>query len=105
MNLNDSHLKRNDYLDMRNRIVSFFHGLITMLLSGYHMYFLHSECGDVNTKYEEIILIVSVGYFLYDFIAMAYFGLLDFSMTLHHLMAICGYLTVIYEGKSAYLAV
>lgn len=40
VSLPDKHLNREDYLDMRNRIVSFFHGIISLALSGYHMYFL-----------------------------------------------------------------
>ena len=33
---------------------------------------------------------MSCGYFSYDFLAMAYFGLLDFDMTVHHLLCISG---------------
>lgn len=105
LKINDSHLKRNDYLDLRNRIVSFFHGFITMILAGYHMYFLHSECGNPNTRYDEIILIFSCGYFMYDFMAMAYLGLLDAAMAIHHIMAISGYMFAFYENRSAYFAI
>jgi len=52
LTLPDGHLKREDRLDMRNRIVSFFHGCFTLTLTGYHMYFLHSECGAHNTTLE-----------------------------------------------------
>jgi hypothetical protein len=45
LNLPDKHLKRNDMLDMRNRIVSFIHGLTMVLLAGYHYYILKSDCG------------------------------------------------------------
>ena len=45
LNLPDKHLKRNDMLDMRNRIVSFCHGLTMVLLAGYHYYIIKSDCG------------------------------------------------------------
>lgn len=90
LNLPDKHLNREDYLDMRNRIVSFFHGVISLVLSGYHMYFLQNECGQKNTELETYIILNTVGYFLYDFIAMAYFNLLDWGMTIHHGICIIG---------------
>jgi len=40
LDLPDKHLKRQDYLDMRNRIVSFFHGTLMVILTGYHFYFI-----------------------------------------------------------------
>lgn len=97
MNLNipDSHLKRNDMLDMRNRIVSFFHGAGMLIFTGYHMYFLHSECGANNTNLERNIITISLGYFLYDFFAMAYFGLLDVAMIIHHGVCMLGYTVVL----------
>jgi hypothetical protein len=101
LNLPDKHLKRADFLDMRNRIVSFFHGLITMFLAGYHMYFLHSECGQTNTPFEALIIANSGGYFLYDLLAMAYFGLLDKGMLLHHTMCVVGTIIALIEGISA----
>ena len=36
------------------------------------------------------ILTVSCGYFSYDFLSMAWFGLLDLDMTIHHLLCIAG---------------
>jgi hypothetical protein len=88
--LPDKHLSREDYLDMRNRIVSFFHGIISLVLSGYHMYFLQNECGQKNTELERFIINNSAGYFFYDFIAMTYYGLLDWGMFIHHFICIVG---------------
>lgn len=90
MKLPDSHLPRNDMLDLRNRIVSCLHGLISVVLAAYNTYFLHSECGQKNTRFEEYIMIFSSGYFFYDFMAMAYFGLLDISMSIHHFICMFG---------------
>lgn len=88
--LPDGHLARNDMLDMRNRIVSCMHGTISIFLAAYNTYFLHSECGQKNTKFEEHILIFSCGYFFYDFLAMCYFGLMDASMFIHHFICMFG---------------
>lgn len=98
LKLPDSHLNRVDYLDMRNRIVSFFHGLISLFLAGYHTYFLHSECGQKNTDLEKLIVMNSAGYFFYDFVAMAYYGLLDKGMFIHHNICIIGMLLALAEG-------
>lgn len=100
--LPDKNLKRADYLDMRNRITSFFHGSVTMVLSGYHMYFVHSECGQSNSGFEEFILINSTGYFLYDFFAMAYLRILDFDMTIHHMMCVMGMYSCLLLGDTGF---
>jgi hypothetical protein len=42
-------LKKLDDLDVRNRTISFFHGLILMIFSGYEFYFAPGSCGDPNT--------------------------------------------------------
>jgi len=98
--LPDCHLKRNDMLDMRNRIVSCFHGTIILAFSGYHMYFLHSECGASNTSLERNIIVTACGYFLYDFVAMAYYGLLDMGMSIHHIMCVLGFTIMLSQGNS-----
>ena len=97
----DKHLKRVDMLDMRNRMVSFIHGFICIFLAGYSTYFLTSECGQKNTEFEKLIVMNSAGYFMYDFIAMAYFGLLDSGMFIHHNICIIGMVLALCEGVSA----
>ena len=100
LNLPDKHLKREDMLDMRNRMVSFIHGFLLMFLSGYHTYFMHSECGQKNTDYEIFIVLLSAGYFFYDLVAMAYFGLLDAGMFIHHNMCVMGMSIALAQGIS-----
>jgi len=90
LDLGDKHLPREDFLDLRNRIVSVVHGIISLFLAAYNTYFLHSPCGAPNTKFEELTLTFSASYFLYDFIAMGYYGILDMSMTIHHNICIFG---------------
>ena len=69
-------LKREVYLDLRNRMVSFIHGIMALLLSSYQMYFAFTECGDMTNSMEYFILVLSGGYFAYDFLTMAWFNLL-----------------------------
>lgn len=88
----DSHMKREDMLDMRNRIVSIIHGTLCMFLSGYNTYFVHSQCGEGNTHFEDLIMQFSCSYFLYDLVAMAFLGILDTSMFIHHNICVFGML-------------
>ena len=52
LKLNDSHLKRLDWLDFRNRIVSIIHGILVLIFSTYNTFFVHSGCGEENTRFE-----------------------------------------------------
>ena len=46
-------------------------------------------------------MVISSGYFSYDFISMAWFGLLDFDMTVHHLLCISGMAWTLALGKGS----
>ena len=99
--LSKYNLDRNKYLDFRNRLVSFIHGILCLLLSSYVAYLKFSSCGDATTQLEYFILTMSGGYFSYDFISMAFFGLLDLDMAIHHLMCIGGIVMILIENKGA----
>jgi hypothetical protein len=101
LKLKDEHLPRLDWLDLRNRIVSFVHGTAVLFLSGYNTLFNHSQCGEKNSQFEMFILQFSNGYFAYDLLAMAYLGILDRSMTIHHLICIGGLSGGLFTGYSA----
>lgn len=79
-----------ELLDSKNRIISIVHGLILVTFSCYHYYMMPGSCGELNSQYEKNLLYTAVGYFLYDFTAMAYYGLLDKTMTIHHWICIIG---------------
>ena len=79
-----------DELDVKNRLVSILHGLILVFFAGYEFYFKPGSCGDDNTSFEQRLMTISVGYFIYDFLCMAYYGLLDMTMIIHHLICIVG---------------
>lgn len=50
------------------------------------------------------MIYIAVGYFLYDFAAMAYYGLLDKTMTIHHWICIVGMsLPLTYDMSANYI--
>jgi len=100
INLPDKHLKRDDMLDMRNRMVSLSHGLTMVFMGGYHFYFIHTECGQKMSDYQRSILVISCGYFTYDLVAMWYYGLLDKAMLIHHGMCQLGMLGGLEAARS-----
>jgi hypothetical protein len=71
-----------------------------MFLAGYHTYFLAIDCGGKNTTFDRFILEMSMGYFLYDLVAMAYLRLLDGSMFIHHMICITGFYITLCEGRN-----
>merc|ERR1719263_545337 len=94
-------LNRLDYLDVKNRYISLLHGLTLLFGSIYTYYFNPGSCGDANTQYDKNMIYCAVGYFLYDFFAMAYYGLLDWTMTIHHWICIIGMSYPLTYGMSA----
>ena len=91
-------MKRNAYLDMRNRMVSFIHGIGMFVACGHYAATEAYFCGSLTTETEYVILVTSCGYFSYDFLSMAWFGLLDLDMTIHHLLCISGMLVTLAKG-------
>ena len=89
-------LKRLAKIDLQNRMVSFLHGLICIFLCSYLTLTESSSCESQSTQSEYIILMMSTVYFTYDFLSMAYFGLLDLDMTVHHLLCISGLVVTLY---------
>jgi len=98
-------LKLREERDIQNRITSAVHGTVLMVFAGYQFYFAPGQCGDANTQYEKNLLCLSVGYFVYDFILMAYHGLLDMTMILHHTITATGMSLALIQGVSGNLVV
>jgi len=88
-------------LDLRNRMVSFLHGLVALLLSTYQVFLVPYGCSDITTQASYLILANSGGYFLYDLLGMYVFGLLDLDMTIHHSLCISGIAVVLLDGHDA----
>ncbi len=87
--------------DLKNRMVSFIHGLVSCIVSSYHCSFLKTECGALNLPYQRNALIFSISYFLWDTFAMYFEGLLDNAMIIHHSLCILGLTMPLYENISA----
>ena len=94
-------LKRIPYLDLRNRMVSFIHGILMLIMTLHFLLSSDYGCGSLTTQREYTILVISSGYFSYDFLSMAWFGLLDLDMTIHHLLCIIGMIYTLSLGKGA----
>ena len=86
-------------------MVSTVHGTILMVFAGYQFYFFPGQCGDSNTSYERALLVTSIGYFIYDFLCMAWYGLLDATMILHHTVTAVGMSSALVQGVSGNLVV
>ena len=91
-------MKRETELDFRNRLVSFCHGMLALILSAKQVFQIPYACGDSTTVFEYFILVNSGGYFTYDLVGMKVFGLLTFDMLIHHLMCIGGIVVMVLEG-------
>merc|ERR1719313_1234443 len=96
-----ANLSRSQALDVKNRIVSITHGLALAIFSAAEFYAFPGSCGDPNTAYEKRLIHCAVGYFMYDFAAMAYYGLLDGAMSFHHWACIIGMTVPLTYGMSA----
>jgi len=83
-------LKKKDLDDIKNRIVSILHGSFSFTTAVLHMYFDWPPYGSENTIHQEILILISCGYFFYDMIACAYYGLTDAGLIIHHSMTIIG---------------
>ena len=83
-------IERKTYLDLRNRMVSFVHGIVALALTATQVFFASQICGDSTTTMEYLILVNSGGYFLYDVLGMWWFGLLEIDMAIHHSLCIGG---------------
>jgi len=86
--------------DIKNRIISIVHGLFALFVSGYHIYRDRPGYTDPSTPIQHIILLTTGAYFLYDFIACAYYGLVDMALVLHHSLCVFGVIVCEYMNNS-----
>ena len=78
--------------DIKNRFVSMFHGLASLILSASYLWRTGMHFCDESTYEERLIVLFSVTYFVYDFAACLYFGIWDKSLVLHHFCSIFGFM-------------
>ena len=91
-----------EILDTQNRMVSFIHGLAIFLLSAYDRFYVDLPFGSSNTELQNFTLTMSLGYFMYDTLAMGYYGLLDSPMLFHHGIVCLGmYLPLCFNASAS----
>jgi hypothetical protein len=77
---------KTDLWDIRNRTVSIFHGLFLIIAPIPELIDNIPFGSDISTS-QEIILSVSIGYFLYDTICIYCYGIYDKAIMFHHLFS------------------
>jgi len=86
--------------DIKNRIVSIFHGLFAFVVTSYHIYRDNPEFTDSTSTIQHIIMLTSCAYFTYDCIACAYCGHIDMGLVLHHVMCLLGMVSCEYYDNA-----
>jgi hypothetical protein len=78
--------------DIKNRIVSIVHGLVTLGLAAHHILTTPFHYCVPTSENEQFIIRLSVTYFIYDFAACIYYGIWDKSLVIHHFSSITGFM-------------
>ena len=104
-NLSSYKLERDIHVDVRNRIVSIIHGVTSLFLCTYLTVKSEASCGSAINQSEYVAAAMTLGYFCYDFMCMAWFGLLDRDMVIHHFLSITGMTVTFYSGVNMYTLV
>ena len=91
----DLPIQKPKLLDIKNRIVSSIHGLFCIWFS-IKCLLEDNELGSPTTSFQNTVITISVGYFIYDTISMLAYGLYDRSILIHHLL-IVSFATVILQ--------
>lgn len=94
-------ISKAEILDIQNRIVSLVHGIMCITCCFYDLTFIKNEYGSENVGIENFNLIMSLGYFFYDTLAMYYYDLLDSPMLFHHSICCLGfYLSLCFNASA-----
>lgn len=95
-------IPKKEILDIQNRIVSFIHGSLSCALCFIDITYEGLPYGSPNTSFQNLTLTISLGYFLYDTLAMTYYKLLDAPMLFHHSIVCLGmYLSLCFGASGA----
>ena len=85
------HLTKKKEHDTKNRMVAILHGLYGLIMSGYHLLNERPSYIEKSTDLQHFIVLTSMGYFIYDFLACEFLGISDIGLVVHHSLAIAGY--------------
>lgn len=86
-----NHDSEKKILDTKNRIISIFHASTIYLLCLYDFLYLQNDkCGEKNSRFQNLVLLASCGYFLYDLFISWVMDIVDYQMVLHHIAVSSG---------------
>jgi hypothetical protein len=92
-------------LDMKNRIVSIFHGLASFGLSLYYLIVKDFDLDTPMDYFSSGIICLSFSYFLYDLIACLFYGLWDMKLVIHHVLCVAGLLALFIYKQGFFVCV
>ena len=75
---------------------SWTHGWLSIIWGAYSIYTSGTRANDITTQLEFLIMMNSMGYFMYDTVLEVYLGIMDFNNLIHHLCAVCPMLAAVY---------
>ncbi|KAL0047282.1 hypothetical protein WJX82_011596 [Trebouxia sp. C0006] len=92
---------RRRSLGFNNRLVSFLHALVALVLCPAALNWQHplSGFGQTTTNYQRSVMNLSLGYFTYDMLCCLYIDL-DFANVVHHLCTMLGLAVGVCNGVS-----
>jgi len=86
--------------DLKNRFVAIIHGLVTCILAGYNLLHDQPSYTAPNSEFQIFLMLISMGYFFYDFAACFYYKIADLPMVVHHVLISSAYIASLYYGTS-----
>ena len=95
-------IKLNDTL---NRSISTIYVLVAIFLSLYDITISQTKCGYNNTWFQDFAILMSFGYFLYDFIFSFYLGVMDNIRLFHHTLVLFSEFEYFVMNTGGYLMV
>ncbi len=77
--------KRYDTIE---RILTIGYNIFALSVGYYDYFFNDSKCGYYNSEFQQFILCLSFGFFLFDYLYSYVYGILDFNRIVHHSVVI-----------------
>ena len=88
--------------DSKTRIISIIHASIIFWAALYDLLFFQSDkCGDTNSHFQNVFMMISFAYFLYDLINCILLDVSCLEMVVHHIFCMSGYYVGIAFNNSA----
>lgn len=98
-------LKKLTELDIKNRIISIMHGLLSFGLSAAYIIQHGIDLESPFDYFSSGIICLSFGYFLYDLLACLFFGIWDSKLIIHHFLCVVGLFALLWWRKGLFACV